>query len=68
LRFSETFAERLDPGGEPLHIVLVLQQVLRLYLKVLRDTFIGSLKNSLLKWFFKATWFERFFEGPEMVP
>jgi len=36
-------------------------------LKVLWDTFIGSLKNSLSKCFFKEPWFERFFEEPEMV-
>jgi len=31
------------------------------------DTIIGSLKNSLRKWFFKEPWFERFFVEPEMV-
>jgi len=30
-------------------------------------TFIGSLKNSLRKWFFREPWFERFFVDPEMV-
>jgi len=36
-------------------------------LKVLCDTFLGSLKNSLNKRFFKEPWFERFFEEPDMV-
>jgi len=32
------------------------------FFKVLWDTFIGSLKNSLMKWFFKEPLFGRFFE------
>jgi len=31
------------------------------------ETFIGSLKNSLRKWF-REPWFERFFVEAEMVP
>jgi len=38
------------------------------FLKVLSDTFIGSLKNSVRKWFFKEPWFEKFFVESEMVP
>jgi len=34
---------------------------------VLWETFIGSLKNSLRKWFYKEPWFERFIEEPDMV-
>jgi len=30
--------------------------------------FLGSLCNSLRKWFFNEPWFERFFVEPEMVP
>jgi len=30
--------------------------------------FLGSLKNSLRKWFFKEPWFERFFVEPYMAP
>jgi len=36
-------------------------------LKVLWDTFMGSLNEYLRKWFFKEPCFERFFEEPEMV-
>jgi len=35
-------------------------------LKVLGDTFMGYLKNSLRKWFSKEPWFERFFVEPDM--
>jgi len=34
---------------------------------VLWDTFIGSLRNSLRKWFFTESWFKRFFEEPDLV-
>jgi len=36
--------------------------------RVILVSFIGSLKNSLRKWFFKEPWFERFFVESEMVP
>jgi len=34
----------------------------------IRDTFQGSLKNSLRKWFLKEPWFEKLFVEAEMVP
>jgi len=38
-----------------------------MFVKVLWDTFIGSLKNLFIKGFFKEPWFERFFVEPKMV-
>jgi len=37
-------------------------------LKVFGDTVIGSLKNYLMKWFFKEPWIERFFVESVLVP
>jgi len=36
--------------------------------RVLWDTFIGSMKNSLRKWFFREPWFKRLFVEPDMGP
>jgi len=35
---------------------------------LISGTNIGSLKNSLRKWFFEEPWFERFFMESEKVP